>query len=72
MVIELILKMAAIYLLCGVVFAIVFIAKGLKRTDDGGRGSSAGFKIIIIPGVIIFWPVLLRKWMMRIKGNHHD
>jgi hypothetical protein len=53
----------AVYLLAGVVFTIFFQAKGLSKIDEGVHGSSWGFRIIIIPGCIVFWVVLLRKWM---------
>ena len=69
--IELLLIIAAIYLALGVFFVIPFLMKGLNKVDEGAQGSTIGFKIIIIPGVIAFWPVLLSKWM---KGNrnHRD
>ena len=62
MLIEIILWLAAAYLVCGLLFAIPFVIKGIKAIDEGARGSSTGFRIIIIPGVIVFWPLLLKKW----------
>jgi len=47
---------------------IAFIVKGVDVVDEGAHGSSLGFRIIIIPGVIVFWIVLLRKWI-KIKRN---
>jgi hypothetical protein len=59
-----ILTTIAVYLCCGIIFSFFFISKGLNVIDpDGTHGSSAGFKIIIIPGVIVFWWLLLKKWM---------
>ncbi|HRI21020.1 MAG TPA: hypothetical protein PLA68_08695 [Panacibacter sp.] len=52
----------AAYLFAGMVFTIFFQAKGLSKIDEGVHGSSWGFRIIIIPGCIVFWVVLLRKW----------
>lgn len=60
---EIILIIVALYLLLGVVFVIPFLTKGLTKVDEGAHGGTIGFKIIIIPGVIVFWPVLLNKWM---------
>ena len=58
-----ILIATAVYLFCGIVFSFFFIAKGLKVIDpDGTHGASVGFKIIILPGVIVFWSLLLKKW----------
>ena len=63
--IEIILIIVAVYLLLGVLFVIPFLMKGLNKVDEGAHGSTIGFKIIIIPGVIVFWPVLLSKWMKK-------
>ncbi|HMK19591.1 MAG TPA: hypothetical protein VK492_15420 [Chitinophagaceae bacterium] len=61
--IQILLIVTAIYLLGGVLFVIPFLMNGLDKVDEGANGSTIGFKIIIIPGVIVFWPVLLSKWM---------
>ena len=66
--VEILLIIVAVYLLMGVLFVIPFLMKGLNKIDEGAHDSTIGFKIIIIPGVIVFWPLLLRKWM---KANHH-
>jgi len=57
------------YLIAGIVFTIFFQAKGLSKIDEGVHGSSWGFRIIIIPGCIVFWPVLLKKWMKRTRTS---
>ena len=62
MIVEIILIIAVLYLLAGVLFVIPFLVKGISKVDGGAHGGSTGFKIIIIPGVIVFWPVLLKKW----------
>jgi hypothetical protein len=53
------------YLIAGAVFVIPFLIKGITKVDESAHGGSIGFKIIIIPGVIVFWPVLLRKWVNK-------
>lgn len=63
--VEILLIITAIYLALGVLFVIPFLMKGLNKIDEGANGSTIGFKIIIIPGVIVFWPVLLSKWMKK-------
>jgi hypothetical protein len=68
MVIQALLIMSAIYLVCGIVFMLPFILKGVDVVDEGAHGSGIGFRIIIIPGTIVFWPVLLKKWI-KIKRN---
>jgi hypothetical protein len=61
-----------IYLLCGLIFAIAFVTKGAEQVDEGAHASTTGFKIIIIPGTMVFWPILLKKWLNVSKKNHHD
>ena len=69
--IEIILIIVVVYLALGVLFLIPFLIKGITKVDDGARGSNIGFKIIIIPGVVVFWPVLLSKWI-KTNRNHGD
>jgi len=63
MLVQILLIIIAIYLVCGFLFMIPFIIKGVDVIDEGAHGSSIGFRIIIIPGTIVFWPLLLRKWI---------
>lgn len=66
-ILSIILIAIAVYLFAGIVFTIFFQAKGLSKIDEGVHGSSWGFRIIIIPGCILFWMVLLKKWMKANK-----
>ncbi len=68
--VQLVLIIVLIYLMLGVLFVIPFLLKGLTKVDEGAHGGTIGFKIIIVPGVIVFWPVLLKKWMRNLE--HRD
>ena len=61
--IYIILVIVAVYLFAGLLFAIPFVLKGVDKIDDGAHGSKWGFRIIIIPGTIVFWPLLLKRWL---------
>ena len=63
MIVQIISIIVLIYLLFGVVFVVPFLVKGLTKVDESAHGGTSGFKIIIIPGVIVFWPALLSKWV---------
>jgi len=63
---------AVVYLLAGFLFAIFFLSKGLEKTDTAAHGSGFGFRLIILPGTIFLWPVLLEKWMNVKKINHDE
>ena len=71
MVVVLLLLMA-LYLVCGLLFAIPFVIKGVDAVDEGAHGSGIGFRLIILPGVAVLWPLLLKKWRRVKKGVHDD
>ncbi len=58
-----ILMIVAVYLCCGIVFAIPFVIKGANKIDEGTHGATWGFRVIILPASIVFWPLLLKKWI---------
>jgi len=66
-IVTIIFYIVAVYLAMGFLFMIPFIIKGINKIDEGAHGGSIGFRIIIVPGVIVFWIVLLNKW---IKAKH--
>jgi hypothetical protein len=47
----------------GVVFAAVFVIAGVHRIDPAARGASVGFRVLIVPGCVAFWPLLARRWL---------
>lgn len=53
----------AIYLVIGVLFSLFFLTKGLGKIDKNAIGTGIGFKLIILPGVILLWAYLLPKWL---------
>ncbi len=65
------LILGLVYLLAGVVFAILFLRKGIEKVDVAAHGSGFGFRLIIFPGTVALWPILLNKWL-NIKRVNHD
>lgn len=59
---ELAVQIFMIYLLVGVIFSIAFVFRGAQVVDHGAKGVSVWFKLLLIPGAIALWPVLLVKW----------
>lgn len=51
------------YTALGVAFALAFVTAGVKRIDSQAIGSSVGFRFLIFPGSVAFWPLLLRRWI---------
>jgi hypothetical protein len=49
------------YLVVGILFTVVFLLKWLSKMDSGAAESSWIFKLLITPGCVVLWPVLLGK-----------
>lgn len=67
MIIQITLFLIGIYLLAGFIFAIAFVLKGAQVIDEGANGGSIGFRIMIFPGSVVFWPMLLQRWRKQRK-----
>ncbi len=63
------------YAALGVLFAAVFLSRGIQRVDPGAQGSGWGFRLTVLPGVVAFWPLLLQRWRagdaLPVEANNH-
>ena len=59
------LKAIGVYLLIGLIFALIFVVFGVSKVDQDAKGSGLGFRLIILPGTILLWPFLLLKWINK-------
>jgi hypothetical protein len=57
------LTVVAVYLSLGFVFAVAFVTIGVERVDAQAHGSGWPFRLLIVPGVAAFWPLLLSRWL---------
>lgn len=55
------------YLAFGLVFAIPFALLGVKKIDPHAMRGSWAFRLLVIPGTMAFWPLLLRRWVTGSK-----
>lgn len=60
---ELIVWVLMAYVFLGACFCAVFLVRGIDRLDPAAKASTAGFRAIVVPGVIALWPLLLQRWM---------
>jgi len=60
-VIQIFLFIALGYLVLGLIFSVFFYLKGMDKVDEVASESNIGFKLIIFPGIVVFWPFLLSK-----------
>jgi hypothetical protein len=56
------LMVISLYLISGLLFALPFLVKGVHSLDEGVKKSSVFMKILIFPGTVALWPLLLSKW----------
>ena len=63
-----VLAVAGGYLGAGVLFAGPFVVRGIQRIDPAAQGSTWGFRTIIVPGVVLLWPLLAWRWA---RGSVH-
>ncbi len=54
--------------IAGTVVAALFIAIGIGRVDENAAGSYT-FRVLLIPGVILIWPLVLWRWVVLEMGR---
>lgn len=52
-----------VYAAAGLLFAVPFVFRGVGRIDPAASDGSWGFRLIIVPGVVAFWPWLALRWL---------
>jgi len=53
---------AEIYFGLGLLFALFFVSKGVGKIDPTAKAGTLGFRVLIIPGAMAFWPLLAKRW----------
>ncbi len=51
------------YIITGFALYCFLIYKGFDKIDESAKNTTVFFKIIILPGTLLFWPILLKKWL---------
>ena len=51
-----------LYVALGATFAVPFVAIGVQRVDPAAAAASWGFRLVILPGTVLLWPLLLFWW----------
>jgi len=63
------LEVAAIYVACGLVQAVLFLAFWLRSFDPSAAHGTWGFRLLIFPGLILLWPVILAVGLVVRTGE---
>jgi hypothetical protein len=53
------------YLFVGAVFGLYFIGWGASRLDEEAKTLSLVVRLLLLPGSIALWPLLLRKLLQH-------
>lgn len=61
-------RLVGLYLLLGGAFALVFASRWAGRLDPVASHGTWGFRLLILPGAALLWPVLLRR-VLRGRGG---
>lgn len=57
------------YLYAGGAVAAVFLTVGLGRVDENAQGAWI-FRPLLIPGVLLIWPLVLWRWRVLVRGEN--
>ena len=65
---ELILLLVKIWGGVGALVALAFLSFGVDRLDEDARGAYV-FRLLIVPGVLLLWPLVLWRWYILADGK---
>lgn len=65
---ELILLLVKIWGGVGALVALAFLSFGVDRLDEDARGAYV-FRLLIVPGVLLLWPLVLWRWHILADGK---
>ena len=68
---EWIVRVSALYVILGIGFAAVFLARGAGSIDPAAKQSGWGFRAMVFPGVAALWPLLAKWWLRRAAPVTH-
>ncbi len=64
------------HLALGFAFGLVFATRLVGRLDPDARQGTWGFRLAILPGVVVLWPFLVARLKRggepRERGPHYD
>jgi hypothetical protein len=61
---------AEVYAAIGGAVAAVFLVFGIDRIDPAARGTHT-FRPLLIPGIVILWPLVVVRWLQLERQPHN-
>ncbi len=65
---EILIKIVRGYLFAGLVFSVPFVIFGIQRVDPSVKGWNVLFRVLILPGLSVFWPLFAVR---LVRGKRH-
>lgn len=59
------------WLATGALVAVPFLAVAVGNVVEGAAGSSLMFRLLMLPGAVLLWPVVLRRWITAGRRDGH-
>lgn len=60
--VEFVVECTMVYALAGALFALLFAWRGAAAIDPVARHATLGFRLLVLPGAALLWPVLALRW----------
>ncbi len=61
-------QIVAFYCAIGIIVATFFALFGAQQANAGRVPVSFGARALLIPGAMIFWPLVLARWRAAVRG----
>lgn len=58
-----------VYGAVGLVAALALVLRGVARIDPVIVASPRSVRLVLVPGLVALWPVMLYKWMKQARGS---
>jgi hypothetical protein len=62
------LTVAVLYAAAGLLVGPAFVAWGVTRVDPAAKGSRWTFRLLILPGAAMLWPLIAARWWSRTRA----
>ncbi len=66
--VAILLFIVGLYVAVGLLVGIAFVLRGVNRVDPAAGDSPVVFRVVILPGCVGLWPVVLGMWINAGKG----
>ena len=57
-----------LWMASGAVVAFALLVRGIDKIDEDARGSYP-FRLLLVPGIVLLWPLVLYRWSEMEKNN---